>query len=407
MVRFIQIYKVTAAVMASVVLFLSSCDRSAPEVNLSVTAQYESVSAKAGQMFITVKCNSSWKAEVTDNYSGGPVDWARLNVTSGDSDRNIILSYDANTDETASRTLKITVSSSGLVMQVSVEQTPAGERPEPEIDPDEPVAGGNLSASSGWMELPAMDNPALGYYFHNFEMNGKTYRNYSFGWSQEDLVAIWMAYPLCGMYTNKNVSRTDDWDYDPILGTEYSSAPFGGYGGSYARGHQVPSADRLCCYEANAQTFYGTNMTPQLNAHNGGIWMDLENKVRNIANASDTTYVVTGVIVEDSDIFTVDSDGKKMTVPTAYFKALLRYSKSSTLGVWNATAFYHEHRGYSMVEDPETEKKYYDHKSCSMSIDELEEITGIDFFVNLPAKVGEDQAARIEAADPADSSIWW
>ena len=42
-----------------------------------------------------------------------------------------------------------------------------------------------------------------------------------------------------------------------------------------------------------------------------------------------------------------------------------------------------------------------------MSIDELEEITGIDFFVNLPAKVGEEQAAKLEAADPASSSVWW
>ena len=42
-----------------------------------------------------------------------------------------------------------------------------------------------------------------------------------------------------------------------------------------------------------------------------------------------------------------------------------------------------------------------------MSIDELEEITGLDFFVNLPAKVGEEQAAQLESADPASSSVWW
>ena len=42
-----------------------------------------------------------------------------------------------------------------------------------------------------------------------------------------------------------------------------------------------------------------------------------------------------------------------------------------------------------------------------MSVDRLEEITGIDFFVNLPAKLGDDQAAAIEAADPSKSSVWW
>ena len=42
-----------------------------------------------------------------------------------------------------------------------------------------------------------------------------------------------------------------------------------------------------------------------------------------------------------------------------------------------------------------------------MSIDELEEITGIDFFVNLAAKVGEEQAAKIESAVPANVALWW
>ena len=234
--------------------------------------------------------------------------------------------------------------------------------------------------------------------------NGYRARNYSICYDTKRLVSLWVAYPLCSMYTKKNVSRTDEWAYDPLLGTD-SSAPFSYYGrlspGSkendpYARGHQLPSADRLCCREANVQTFYGTNMTPQLFDHNGGIWSDLEGKVRNIAEKSDTTYVVTGCIVEGGKTV-YDFDDKKMTVPTAYFKALLRYSRSSTLGQWNAAAFYLEHRVYSESLG----------KQHSMSIDELEEITGMDFFVNLKDKVGEEQAKAIEAADPADSSVWW
>ena len=42
-----------------------------------------------------------------------------------------------------------------------------------------------------------------------------------------------------------------------------------------------------------------------------------------------------------------------------------------------------------------------------ISIDRLEELTGIDFFVNLPAKVGEAAAAKLEAADPANVALWW
>jgi endonuclease G len=217
-----------------------------------------------------------------------------------------------------------------------------------------------------------------------------------------------VAYPNSKLYINGSAGRTDQWALDPLLG-ELSAAPFGGYAGSYARGHQLPSADRQCCYEANAQTYYGTNIVPQSNSHNTGIWQNLETKVRTIANNSDTTYVVTGVMIAGTKQYTTDStkDKDKVTrpkselktlpVPTHFFKALLRYSKSSTLGQWNAAAFYLEHRSYSENIG----------KQHSMSIDELEEITGIDFFVNLPAAVGEEQAAKIEAADPATSSVWW
>ena len=370
-------------------------------MTLDVSAEYPTLSAKAGEIFVRVRSNSEWTAYLADDNTGSPIDWARLNATSGSGDRNLILSYDANTHETQARKVRITVSCGKIAKMVTVEQVAAGVQPEPDPDPVPPST--DLSKVN-WMELPAMDDPDLGYYSHSFEMNGQTYRNYSFGWSQKDLVSLWVAYPLCSMYTIKNVSRTDEWAYDPLLGKD-SSAPFSYYGrlspGSkendpYARGHQLPSADRLCCREANVQTFYGTNMTPQLFDHNGGIWSDLEGKVRNIAEKSDTTYVVTGCIVEGGKTV-YDFDDKKMTVPTAYFKALLRYSRSSTLGQWNAAAFYLEHRVYSEGLG----------KQHSMSIDELEEITGLDFFVNLKDKVGEEQAKAIEAADPAASSVWW
>ncbi|MBQ3613895.1 MAG: DNA/RNA non-specific endonuclease [Bacteroidales bacterium] len=390
--------KVAAAVAACCLLLLSSCEKPVGET-MSVELRKTVVNSPAGQVFVSVKCSGTWTLSLAaDN---GAADWASLNVTSGEGDRNnIILTYQANTGN-SSRQLRVILDNGSSWVECSLKQY------SPDQDPDDDdsgngsgsgsgSSGSTATAKTGWMELPAMDNDALDYYSHSFSMNGKTYRNYTFGWSQSDLVAHWVAYPLCSFYTNKTVSRTDAWAYDPLLG-KYSSAPFGGYGGSYARGHQLPSADRLCCYEANAQTFYGTNMTPQLNAHNEGIWQQLESKVRNIAEKSDTTYVVTGVITKGSTKTTVDSDGKSMTVPTAYFKALLRYSKSSTLGQWNAAAFYLEHRSYSESIG----------KQHSMSIDELEKITGLDFFVNLPAKIGADQAAQLEAADPADSAMWW
>ena len=361
-----------------------------------VSLQKPKVSNEPGTQFVNVKCSGEWTLTLVSEY--GDTDWASLNTYSGTGDKsNVIFKYKTNSTE-ADRQLKIVLASGTKNIFCTFVQLAGEHRPDDTPDNgDDTGQESNVDLKSvQWLELPAMNNPDLGYYTHSFKMDGKTYRNYSFGWSQKDRVALWVAYPLCKLYTNGSAGRTNDWALDPLLGDD-SAAPFSGYAGPYARGHQLPSADRQCSYEANAQTFYGTNMTPQLNEHNEGIWSNLESKVRNIASGSDTTYVVTGVIVSPSSLIEKDSYGNNVTIPDAYFKVLLRYSKSSTLGQWNAAAFYLEHRKY----DEKIGKQH------SMSVDALEEMTGIDFFVNLPAKVGKDQADRIEAAVPADVALWW
>ena len=390
--------KVAAALVAVCGLVMTSCEQQEKAGDaLTVSLQSVSVGPEKGSQFVSVKCTGSWTLRIVAEDS--ELTWASLNMASGVGNKNgVILSYDANTTD-AERSVDVVIDNGTRRAFSTLTQSArsVGPTPNPNPNPEpEPTPEENLSSKTGWLELPAMDDPNLGYYSHSFKMNGMTCRNYSFGWSQKDRVALWVAYPLCKLYTNGNVGRTDAWALDPLLGNN-SAAPFSGYAGDYARGHQVPSADRQCCYDANAQTFYGTNMTPQLNAHNEGIWSSLESKVRNIANSSDTTYVVTGVIVSASSKKEKDSYGMSVTIPDAYFKVLLRYSKSSTLGQWNAAAFYLEHKAYSVGLG----------KEHSMSVDELEKMTGVDFFVNLPAKVGADQAAKIEAADPANVALWW
>lgn len=364
-------------------------DKSRNEV-IEVSVGRSPVNYIAGQQWVVVKCSGSWTLSLSSDDGG--VDWASLDVTSGVGDKqNIRISYDANTTG-HSRDLMIFLESGTQSVSCDFMQYSEGESVVPNPSLTESVD----PTLQSWLELPAMNDSALSYYAHKFTMNGESYRNYSFGWSQEDRLALWVAYPLSKTYTNGSVGRTNAWSLDPLLGSN-SSAPFGGYGGSYARGHQLPSADRQCSYTANAQTFYGTNMTPQLNDHNEGIWAALESRVRTIANGSDTTYVVTGVIVSPSSRKTKDSYDKSVTIPDAYYKALLYYNSHSTLGQWNAIGFYLEHRDYSGGVK----------KEHSMSIDRLEEMTGLDFFVNLPAKVGAAQAAVIEATDPTTVSLWW
>ena len=401
MMKINKILGFAVAVTAICCLFLTSCEEPEPAVVAEVSVKTSQVTAKKGSMFVNVTCNGAW--ELSLKGQGAAIDWAELSPTSGTGNKtNVVLSYDDNTSgQTRSLEIVITCGSQWSTCQMT--QSASDEPEDDSQEDDQPALEGMDLTKAAWMELPALDDKSLSYYAHSFKFpnDGKTYRNYSFGWSQDDLVAVWVAYPLCKFYTNKTVGRTDAWAYDPLLGSAYSSAPFGGYGGSYARGHQLPSADRLCCKDANVQTFYGTNLTPQLNGHNEGIWQALEDRVRTIANNSDTTYVVTGCLVKNPIGTTTDSDGKKMSVPSHYFKALLRYSKASTLGQWSAAGFYLEHRNYSKGSSG------YDFKAVSMSIDELEEKTGLDFFVNLPTKVGEDTAAKLEAQDPVNSSVWW
>ena len=46
-------------------------------------------------------------------------------------------------------------------------------------------------------------------------------------------------------------------------------------------------------------------------------------------------------------------------------------------------------------------------RSMSMSVDELEEMVGMDFFPNLKTKAGAAIADRVEAADPKNDTFWW
>ena len=360
-----------------------------PEIDLTGVSESYLTFEHAGQYFGTI----SEEATVWVSKDGG--DWRQLVIKDKNypSSWTFVSAGNWDLSEYSGSKIKVgfkyisTAKKGGTweVRNVAVLSGTFEEKEIPQVDP----------TKVDWMELPARNDESLTYISHKFEMDKKVYRNYTVGWSQADLVSVWVAYPLNKTYTQKNVDRTDAWAYDPVLGESLSSAPFSYYAGDYARGHQLPSADRLCSAPANKQTFYGTNIAPQLNEHNEGIWSNLENHVRTIANASDTTYVVTGCIVKGATEFSTDSDKKTITIPVAFYKALLRYEKGAE-NEWACAGFYTEHKNYS-------DKTL---KNISMSIDELEKKTGFDFFVHLADKIGKDKADALEAQNPVDVAVW-
>lgn len=388
-----------------VMLALSSCGSGGKEDVLPPTVEVKTAVVEAGgySQFIYVKASSSWRITITSVDGGEPVDWIIADPSCGSGDMDVTLKVEENKSE-KERSAVITVENSAGKASKTISQKAKGS----EVKPDPTPSGGNLSPKTGWMELPAIPE-GMDAFTHSMTVGSVSTRNYSFLWDYSNLVAPWVAYPLCKWNIGNNIKRTNAWGLDPLLPEGKQPVLFRGFSegnnGWYARGHQIPSADRLTSYESNSMTFYGTNMTPQIqDGFNGDIWATLEGKVRSWANSSDTLYVVTGCVIDYKDGETVkyalDNNGKKVTVPTAYYKAVLRYMKSSTFGYsgYSACAVWLDHKVYSSSSIS---------SSYSMSVDDLEKKTGIDFFVNLPAKVGEETAAKIEAEDPAKVSWWW
>ena len=254
-------------------------------------------------------------------------------------------------------------------------------------------------ASSAWMELPSTsDSDSYQYIYHGMNYGSTPFRNYSCYFDPSAHVALWVAYPL----TRKSISygsRSDAWTYDPLIDeadqANISMSSYkAGNAGSFIRGHMVPSADRLG-YQSNLKTFYSTNIYPQNSDLNSGIWETLEESVRTWAKntSTDTLYVTTGNVLKGSENYVYDNNSKKITVPTGIFKAVLRLSG----GKYTACAFYFDNTASTATKL----------KDCAISIDALEEKTGLDLFTNLAGKVGDSEAASIEAADPKDNSYWW
>ena len=388
---------VLAVILVAVLPGLYSCTGSLSEEEITVVLRHGEVGAEAGSQFVTVQASGDWSLGIS--YLEGESGWASVTPQTGSGDRSsVVLEYMENTSS-GPRSLAIVLTSGGSEAQCTLVQKAAGAQQEPD-DPDVPSAGG----VPGWMELPAVEaGDGLRFVTHDMTVEGISTRNYSLLWNDACLVASWVAYPLSRWTIGtEDVGRTDDWQYDPEIPQEYQPCLFKGFpsGGSYGydRGHQIPSADRQN-RDSNRQTFYFTNMTPQRSGFNQGVWAGLESHVRNIAVGTDTLYVVTGCVLDGSTQTANDNEGKKVTVPSAYFKALLKYQKTgSTTGVggYSAAAFYLEHRSYSQ-DVPDASMLY--------SIDELEEMTGIDFFVNLSSVIGEANAARVEAETP-QSGIW-
>ena len=379
---YLSILRSLAIVAAVTALF--SCSKQDAEDVIPVLKMRDSENAAGGTVDVKVYSTGNWILEV--EYEGAQKGWITLDKSSGMGNASVKMTVSANITD-APRAAVVSLLSGGYTVTRPFSQY------------------GKNSSSLSWLELPALDQPKLAFFTH--AMDGSAYvdrktsgvRNWSFYYDYEAYVSWWVAYPLNTGLIGTG-SRSDAWqDQDPLLPYESVCHLTSKYGGGWTRGHQIPSADRVASRDANITTFYPTNMTPQDYYFNGGdhfegIWVRLEDQVRDYAKNCDTLYVVTGADVRTSTQWSGSNAGHKAKVPTAYYKALLRKKGSN----YSAVGYY----------IPHSRSVYLDEISkYQCSIDKLEEQSGIDFFVNLVSALGEEKANAIEAADPATTLKDW
>ena len=259
------------------------------------------------------------------------------------------------------------------------------------------------------MEIPSLKTGSVDALIIHSLPDGR--QNYCIGYNTKLKTNCWTAFKWYNGFSsnNKNWYRNnwrngetfngyggtgDPFQPDPVLpqAIRFNSGDYDDW--RYQRGHILGSADRLNSKEANGQTFYMSNIMPQLKAFNEqGIWWNLESFLRSTYDAStfrDTLYVVKGGTVSAGN-YTMIGSNSQLVCPKFYYMALLAFNKkyAKTNGGYFAIAFWMEHKGNT----DEVSSKYV------ISIDELEKRTGIDFFCNLPDEVENAVESRFYLAD--------
>ncbi len=142
----------------------------------------------------------------------------------------------------------------------------------------------------------------------------------------------------------------------------------------YDKGHLCPAGDRKKSFDDYNETFFTSNISPQEHEFNSGVWNRLEEKVRYWATKSDGLYVVTGGVLSDN----LKTIGKEdVSVPNYFYKVLLSKDGSRMVGFLVP----HENSNQALYE-------------FVVSVDEIEKMTGIDFYPNLEDKIENELESK-------------
>lgn len=169
------------------------------------------------------------------------------------------------------------------------------------------------------------------------------------------------------------VRRSDNFRVDPLVSVGCAK-PSDYTKSGYDRGHLCPAGDMTHSPEAMSETFYMSNMSPQLPGFNRGIWKSLETQVREWSK-KEPLYVVTGPVFKDNKGHIGEG---QVTVPGYYYKVVYSPSRQQM------TAY--------LLPNSKSAKKLTEYV---VSVDSVETLTGIDFFPQLPDTLENRLEAKV------------
>lgn len=198
----------------------------------------------------------------------------------------------------------------------------------------------------------------------------KEYTGFVLSFNKNNRTPNYVAWELLGTEVSTEWPRSDNfWQDNDIIGCP-KHADYTGSG--YDRGHMCPAADQKWSEQAMNDCFVMANMCPQLHDLNAGAWEKLEEKERLWAKRDSAVMIIAGPLYIDGD---KSIEKSNVRVPDAFFKVLL-------------APYLDEPRGIAFV---------YPHMKCpgnmqdyALTIDEVEKMTGFDFFSALPDELEQE-----------------
>jgi len=200
---------------------------------------------------------------------------------------------------------------------------------------------------------------------------------YSMSYSRDNGEPNWVSWHLDTSWLG-STPRQDDFRADTTLPTGWYRVQATDYSGSgFDRGHMCPSADRTITVTANSATFLMTNMIPQLPANNQGVWANLENYSRTLVSQGNELYIISGG--QGLQFFIANGH---VAVPAQTWKVIivLPVGSNDVSRVTTST------RTIAVV-IPNSGTINSDWRTYRVSVDQVEAITGFDFFSNVSSGI--------------------